>query len=195
MDQNNMTYKPSIISSKTPFKEPNTLRGSDKVASVGKVLGGKPKKGTLSKKFFGCSMIKNLGGKSIISELTYKEFKNARNATVKTCPSCQKTFKNIHDVNQKFCSRSCEEKGATLLKLQEEWHRPIQTEFETQDGKIIDLATVVKLVKRVMDDGNMQKLQACLFVAGMLKNCTGWTIVFAIDDYAKSKVMLDKLEI
>ena len=47
-------------------KIPGTLRATDKVASVGPVLGGNPKKGTLSKKFFGCGIELDLGDKELL---------------------------------------------------------------------------------------------------------------------------------
>lgn len=37
------------------------------------------------------------------------------------------------------------------------------------------------LVKRVMDDGQMIKLRACLFVAGMVVGATGWDVYRAIE--------------
>lgn len=183
--------KSEIIGSTKPYREPKVLGPTAKVKSVGKILGGSPKKNpTLSTKFFGtCSAANDPGNKLIIAELTYKEFKNARNAVTKTCPACETSFKNIHDVNQKFCSQNCEKDGKVLLKLKETFHKPMQTKFQTKDGKIVDVKTVRDLVKRVMDDshGHMGRLQACLFVSGMMKNCTGWTIHYAIDELAKKE--------
>ena len=132
--------------------------------------------------------------------LSYTEFRNATHAVEKNCPHCGNSFKTIHDANQKFCCKGCEDKGTTAEKLKEAWIRPMQTEFQTKDGKTIGLEDVARLVNRVMKDsnGSMGRMAACVFVSGMLKNCTGWTIVFALEDYAKNKAdqmhMLDKLE-
>jgi hypothetical protein len=51
--------------------------------------------------------------------LSYKEFQNASHATKKVCPSCQNTFKNVHSVDQQFCSLPCEKDGGLTSALQE----------------------------------------------------------------------------
>ena len=117
--------KSEIIGSSKPYKQPNVLGPTTKVKSVGKILGGKPKKNpTLSTKFFGtCSANNDPGDKSIIAELNYNEFKNATKAVTKTCPACEKSFKNVHDENQQFCSQTCEGKGKVVLKLKENFNK------------------------------------------------------------------------
>jgi len=182
--------KAEVIGTTKPYKQPNVLSPTMKVKSTGKMLGGSEKKNpTLSTKFFGtCSATNDPGNKSIIAELSYNEFRNASNAITKMCPTCSSPFKNIHDAKQKFCSKECEGPGQVAEKLKEAFDR-MWEQFETKDGKIIDVKTVRDLVKRVMDDsgGQMGRLQACLFVAGMLKNCTGWTVHFALEDLAKKE--------
>ncbi|VVC05892.1 Uncharacterised protein [uncultured archaeon] len=64
--------KAKLIGAHKDFYEPNTLRGTDKVEPIGKVLGGNPKKGTLGKKFFGCSVLNDIGTKTLLDE--YQKF-------------------------------------------------------------------------------------------------------------------------
>lgn len=60
--------------------------------------------------------------------LSYKEFRNARNAVDKTCPSCSTTFKNVHSPSQIFCSSACETKGGKAHDLHELFSRRIDSQ-------------------------------------------------------------------
>jgi hypothetical protein len=183
--------KAEVIGTTKPYKQPNVLSPTMKVKSTGKMLGGSEKKNpTLSTKFFGtCSSTNDPGNKAIIAELTYREFRNASNAISKICPTCSSPFKNIHDANQKFCSKECEGPGQIAEKLKEMWEKPALDTFISKEGKPVDVKTIRDLVKRVIDDshGEMGMLQACLFVSGMMKNCSGWRIYFAIEDLTKKE--------
>jgi len=46
----------------------------------------------------------------------------------------------------------------------------------TQLEPLPDADTVRRLVKRVMDDGKIDKMRACVFVAGMFRNAVGWDV-------------------
>jgi hypothetical protein len=52
-----------------------------------------------------------------------------------------------------------------------------------KNGTVCDVTTIRQLVKRAMDDGNMNKPEACTFVAGMFPNKTGWDVYRIIDGY------------
>jgi hypothetical protein len=60
--------------------------------------------------------------------LTYKEFRNARNAESRVCPVCGSTFKNVHSADQQFCCQGCETKGTTMDKLQETFRNDLGSE-------------------------------------------------------------------
>jgi len=50
-----------------------------------------------------------------------------------------------------------------------------------RNGTAVDTDLLRKLVKRVMDDGHMIRLQACTFVAGMFSGKTGWDVLRKIE--------------
>jgi len=102
----------TIIGSTKPFREPGVLKATDKVKSVGKVLGGNPKKGTLSKKFFGCSVIKDMSNKKILDEEI-------------------NSFSKLHELN--------DHEGAALILQNKEvfigiWHAELRKEASIQYG-------------------------------------------------------------
>jgi hypothetical protein len=65
--------KAAIIGSTKPYREPKVLGPTDKVKSVGKILGGKPKiNPSLSTKSFGtCSANNDPGDKAILGEISW----------------------------------------------------------------------------------------------------------------------------
>jgi 8-oxo-dGTP pyrophosphatase MutT (NUDIX family)/predicted nucleic acid-binding Zn ribbon protein len=111
----------SILGAAKVKRNPNALGPTAKIAPEGPILGKAPgkKNSTLSKKFFGCSVDRT--GKNVIAEevLNYNEFRNAVNAVSKTCPVCSNSYKNVHSIDQKFCSKNCEEKGRRVTEVRE----------------------------------------------------------------------------
>jgi hypothetical protein len=55
--------------------------------------------------------------------------------------------------------------------------------WTTTDGQKVDKDMVKRLVVRVMEDGHMNKFEACVFVAGMFKNTTGLQVLSVFDNY------------
>lgn len=47
----------------------------------------------------------------------------------------------------------------------------------------VGVETVKQLVLRVMQDGNMNKFEACGFVSGMFKNTNGLMVLILFDQY------------
>lgn len=57
----------------------------------------------------------------------------------------------------------------------------VMSNWADQNGTAVDTDLLRKLVKRVMDDGHMIRLQACTFVAGMFPGKTGWDVLRKIE--------------